>query len=71
MGLNAPSTMQRYDISLNASKKNKKTLSMDAKNIEKLVEKAKNDILQEVNDRLPRKVDGMQNMGLLLPDATT
>ena len=29
---------------------------MDAKNIQKLVEKAKNDILQEVNDRLPRKV---------------
>ena len=29
---------------------------MDAKNIQKLVEKAKNDILKEVNDRLPRKV---------------
>ena len=29
---------------------------MDAKNIQFLVEKAKNDILQEVNDRLPRKV---------------
>ena len=29
---------------------------MDAKNIQKLVEKAQNDILQEVNDRLPRKV---------------
>lgn len=29
---------------------------MDAKNIEKLVKKAKDDILKEVNDRLPRKV---------------
>lgn len=29
---------------------------MDAKNIEKLVQKAKDDILTEVNDRLPRKV---------------
>lgn len=29
---------------------------MDAKNIQFLVEKAKNDILREVNDRLPRKV---------------
>ena len=29
---------------------------MDAKNIEKLVEKAKEDIMKEVNDRLPRKV---------------
>lgn len=29
---------------------------MDAKNIEKLVGKAKNDILKEVTDRLPRKV---------------
>ena len=29
---------------------------MDAKNIEKLVEKAKDDIMREVNDRLPRKV---------------
>lgn len=29
---------------------------MDAKNIEKLVQKAKDDILQEVHDRLPRKV---------------
>ena len=29
---------------------------MDAKNIQKLVEKGKNDILQEVQDRLPRKV---------------
>lgn len=29
---------------------------MDAKNIEKLVQKAKDDILKEVNDRLPRKV---------------
>ena len=29
---------------------------MDAKNIQFLVEKAKNDILHEVNDRLPRKV---------------
>lgn len=28
---------------------------MDAKNIEKLVEKAKEDIMKEVNDRLPRK----------------
>ena len=29
---------------------------MDAKNLEKLVEKAKDDIMKEVNDRLPRKV---------------
>ncbi|MCR5333575.1 MAG: phage virion morphogenesis protein [Bacteroidaceae bacterium] len=29
---------------------------MDARNIEKLVAKAKDDILKEVNDRLPRKV---------------
>ena len=29
---------------------------MDAKNIEKLVQKAKDDILKEVHDRLPRKV---------------
>ena len=29
---------------------------MDAKNIEKMVQKAKDDILKEVNDRLPRKV---------------
>lgn len=29
---------------------------MDAKNIEKLVQKAKDDIIKEVNDRLPRKV---------------
>lgn len=29
---------------------------MDAKDIEKLVRKAKNDILKEVNDKLPRKV---------------
>lgn len=29
---------------------------MDAKNIELLVKKAKDDILKEVNDRLPRKV---------------
>ncbi len=29
---------------------------MDAKNIENLVQKAKDDILKEVNDRLPRKV---------------
>ena len=29
---------------------------MDARNIEKLVTKAKDDILKEVNDRLPRKV---------------
>lgn len=29
---------------------------MDAKNIEKLVRKAKDDIIKEVNDRLPRKV---------------
>ena len=28
---------------------------MDAKNIQFLVEKAKNDILQEVNDRLPER----------------
>lgn len=28
---------------------------MDAKNIQFLVEKAKNDILQEVNDRLPKR----------------
>ena len=38
------------------TKKEKNTFNMDAKNIQKLVEKAKNDILQEVNDRLPRKV---------------
>ena len=29
---------------------------MDAKNIEKLVQKAKDDILKEVHDSLPRKV---------------
>lgn len=29
---------------------------MDAKNIQKRIEKAKDDILKEVNDRLPRKV---------------
>ena len=29
---------------------------MDARNIEKLVAKAKDDIIKEVNDRLPRKV---------------
>ena len=29
---------------------------MDANDIEKLVKKAKDDILKEVNDRLPRKV---------------
>lgn len=29
---------------------------MDARNLQQLVEKAKNDILREVNDRLPRKV---------------
>lgn len=29
---------------------------MDAKNIEKLVQKAKDDIIKEVNDRLPRRV---------------
>lgn len=29
---------------------------MDAKNIEKLVMKAKDDIIKEVHDRLPRKV---------------
>lgn len=32
------------------------SVTMDAKNIEKLVKKAKDDILKEVNDRLPRKV---------------
>ena len=29
---------------------------MDARDIEKLVDKAKDDIIKEVNDRLPRKV---------------
>lgn len=29
---------------------------MEAKDIEKLVRKAKDDIIKEVNDRLPRKV---------------
>jgi len=29
---------------------------MDAKNLQILVQKAKDDILKEVNDRLPRKV---------------
>lgn len=29
---------------------------MEAKDIEKLVRKAKDDIVKEVNDRLPRKV---------------
>ena len=29
---------------------------MDAKNLQMLVQKAKDDILKEVNDRLPRKV---------------
>ena len=31
-------------------------MPMDARNIEKLVAKAKDDIIKEVNDRLPRKV---------------
>lgn len=33
-----------------------KNFSYGCKNIEKLVEKAKEDIMKEVNDRLPRKV---------------
>ena len=31
-------------------------MTMDANDIEKLVKKAKDDIIKEVNDRLPRKV---------------
>ena len=48
--------MQSYYKYLNQQAKNKKIFNMDAKNIEKLVQKAKDDILKEVNDRLPRKV---------------
>ena len=36
--------------------KNEKSFIMDAKNLQILVQKAKDDILKEVNDRLPRKV---------------
>lgn len=56
MGLNAPSTLQRYNIYLIFQQKIEKTFNMDAKNIQKLVEKTKDDILREVQDRLPRKV---------------
>ena len=48
--------LQRYNIYLKLQTKTEKSFIMDAKNIEKLVEKAKEDIMKEVNDRLPRKV---------------
>lgn len=41
MGLNAPSTLQRYNIYLIFQQKIEKTFNMDAKNIQKLVEKTK------------------------------
>ena len=56
MGLNAPSTLQIYKhLSQPPNKTVKKSL-MDAENIEKIVKRAKDDIMKEVSDRLPRKV---------------
>lgn len=48
--------LQIYSFFLNLQIKTRKICLMDAKDIEKLVAKAKDDILKEVNDRLPRKV---------------